>query len=208
MTADYSNLDKPTRYSNLLTFQFQKQKAIKTINLFCSCFLQQIDICKLIMSAFNIETAVGKQLDMIGDYIGLKRPFLNGVLVSDDSYRYLLKLKIVLNYNTHTDYSITNSLYTFFGNDVVLIDNRNMSMEYILKKIDNQELLTILSQNKNLFPAPTGVLVSIVVHIPVDSLQFGFYDTINGTIPEMIGGFYVDGQNEGEGVLITTNNIL
>lgn len=60
-------------YKELLLYQYQNQvKATETIDLLVRAVISEL-VPLDIMNAFDIETAVGKQLDILGKYIGLSR---------------------------------------------------------------------------------------------------------------------------------------
>jgi hypothetical protein len=62
-------------YANLLIIQYNgKQKAKETIELNVNTLLSDNIVCE-VQDAFNLETAVGAQLDILGKYIGVDRFF-------------------------------------------------------------------------------------------------------------------------------------
>jgi len=68
-------------YADLLIVQFQMPKARAEIELYTSVLfpIDQVTgnlLIKDVSDAFHIDTAVGKQLDLLGQYIGLTRFFL------------------------------------------------------------------------------------------------------------------------------------
>ena len=207
MTADYTDLDKPTRYSKLLIFQYQKEKAIKTINLFGLVILQLIEIYKKMIDAFDIETAQGKQLDFLGQIIGLERLLNNGVYVNDETYRFFLKLRIILNYQLNTTYSIQNSLYNYFQDKIAYVDNRNMTAQYILFEFLNNEIINILVQNKNILPVPAGVNVSYIIKIE-DKNIFGYYIAKTDTIASFISGYTRADGDWNKATYLSKNNFI
>ena len=207
MTADYTDLDKPTRYSKLLIFQYQKEKAIKTINLFGLVILQLIEIYKKMIDAFDIETAQGKQLDLLGQIIGLERLLNNGVYVNDETYRFFLKLQIILNYQLNTTYSIQNSLYNYFQDKIAYVDNRNMTAQYIFFEFLNNEIINILVQNKNILPVPAGVNVSYIIKIEEKSI-FGYYIAKTDTIADFISGYTRANGDWNKATYLSKNNFI
>ena len=207
MTADYTDLDKPTRYSKLLIFQYQKEKAIKTINLFGLVILQLIEIYKKMIDAFDIETAQGKQLDLLGQIIGLERLLNNGVYVNDETYRFFLKLQIILNYQLNTTYSIQNSLYNYFQNKIAYVDNRNMTAQYIFFEFLNNEIINILVQNKNILPVPAGVNVSYIIKVE-DKKIFGYYIAKTDTMADFISGYTRADGDWNKATYLSKNNFI
>lgn len=69
-------------YADLLIAQYKdKPKAVTTIKGIQE-ILNTLIIAKEVENGFNVETAVGKQLDTLGKYIGVDR-FYNGFIIDD-----------------------------------------------------------------------------------------------------------------------------
>lgn len=190
-------------YKDLMLYQYQVQtKATSTIDL-----LVREAICDLvptsIANAFDIETAEGVQLDILGKYIGLnrqvavelERPYWRlalsesyssavvGLIDSVDSeinagsvwyktsfagesfytmtdfqYRTMLMLKIVLNSSDNTLSSIAETLFDFFGTDVLVYDAKDMTLSYAVNPAASSTL--VLAAQLGLLPKPQGVGIS------------------------------------------------
>jgi hypothetical protein len=164
-------------------------------------------VCDLVPLAirdgFDIETAIGAQLDILGEYIGFNRnipieverdyfqfddytgpntdavgmsdytdPSVNpnGVFyryvfsntvttaLADDEYRFLLKLKVLLNNSDNTLYYVTNLLYEFFGGDVYCVDNADMTIDYYVSETANY--IAQIAVDQGLLPKPMGVEIT------------------------------------------------
>ena len=129
-------------YINLLIKQYHnKSKAKGTIETLTeSECLSYNNIISKLNSSFNIETATGKQLDLIGKIIGRSRIF-EGIefegtdtpnSLDDETYRTLLKMQIINNFMSKSIESITQATFDFLGNKVIFINNTNMTINYIL----------------------------------------------------------------------------
>ena len=175
--ADITNIVE--YYKNLLIIQYNnKQKAQSTIELLTNEFWAS-GIAQDVRDAYNIDTAIGEQLDILGKYIGVDRfytstqlnddyfgfadatntggvsanivgfdnatsPDKSGLFLSsdavignefelnDETYRTLLKLKIIQNYSNHSMQSISESLFTFFGDSIIVVDNYDMTITYFI----------------------------------------------------------------------------
>ena len=146
-------------YKQLLIVQYaDKPKAQATIELYINELLAD-GIYWEVNDAYNIDTAVGVQLDILGKYIGLTRDY-NGLLLSDDDYRFLLLLKIAKNYTNHSTYEIATDLFRLFDDEVIMIDNFNMSISYFA----SPTLLAtaIIARNKKCLPKPAGVNINLI----------------------------------------------
>jgi len=192
-------------YQDLMLYQHQVQpKATATIALIVRqaiCDLLPLDV----QNAFDIETAEGAQLDVIGKYVGLSRqvaieldqPYYRFALsesyspsfpvvgfidssdpeindgsvwyktvyagesfhtLTDYQYRTMMMLKIVLNNSDNTLKSIDETLFQFFGSDLVLWDNKDMTLSYAINPAA-QSTITLAYQ-LGLIPKPQGVGIS------------------------------------------------
>jgi hypothetical protein len=160
-----------------------------------------------VQDGFDVETAVGPQLDVIGEYVGFNRnvqaviqrtwfgvqdyttynPAVPAVgftdytdatvnassvwyryefvsqstiALTDDEYRYLLKLKIQLNACNMSTAAITKIIWDFFGTDIVLTDNKNMTIGYHLAA--GASYLATMAVSQNMIPKPMGVALVVV----------------------------------------------
>ena len=123
-----------------------------------------------VQDAYNVLTAVGVQLDVLGKYVGITRDY-DGSLLNDDDYRFLMKLKIVQNYSNNSAYEIVTSLNNFFGDDIVFIDNKEMSISYFIKP--SAIATAEIAKNKKALPKPVGVNINLIEI--ADYFVFGDY---------------------------------
>lgn len=137
-----------------------------------------------IQNGFNIDSAVGTQLDVLGKYAGVDRRAFNTpngtIVLDDDDFRTLIKFAIVQNSAGSSLFDIENNLNLFFPDEFIVTDYKNMNMSYVFgATIGSTDLFTVLVQEK-LIPKPMGVGISIFVP-PVATDYFGFstYDGFN-----------------------------
>lgn len=196
-------------YTDLLLYQYNdKTRARGTIDLLAGAAVCDL-VALQIQDAFDIETAEGPQLDILGEYIGFNRvvpivvprpyfqltdyiapitnpigltdyndPTLNANSVfylyifqnttfnslSDDQYRFMLKLKIVLNKLFNSLENIDAALAEFFGSSVVCFDEASMSMTYFTQ--GTPAYLLQLAIELDLLPRPIGVRINGVFQVP------------------------------------------
>ena len=159
-------------YSNLLIMQYHgKPKAKATIEK--SVALLPDDIILDVINGFNIETAVGKQLDILGEYVGVDRYYLvdsQAELLNDGDYRILIKLKAISNTSDLSHKSLEEALYDFFGYTVRMDSDGNMEMTYFVPK-DKTPIIQAAIQ-KEVLPRPMGVRCSYIIEY--DKKFFGF----------------------------------
>lgn len=202
-------------YINLLIKQYHdKTKAKETIKaLTNSECLSYNNIISKLNANFNIETATGEQLDILGRIIGRSRIF-EGVefegtdtpnSLDDETYRTLLKMQIINNFMSKSIESITQATFDFLGNKVIFINNTNMTINYILIGNAESNLIKVVEFDKSILPAPAGVEVNYIIDIPTPNI-FGFSRN-NKIGKKNIVGFSKN-KKITQGTFITNNNII
>ena len=183
-------------YENLLIVQYHdKPKAKETVGTWVECMTGDSILTDL-SSAFDIDTAVGKQLDVIGLFVGLGRNNLN-----DEQYRTLLKMKILKNNISPTMKNIDDALFAYFGNLIIMNNNKDMSITYII----NNELGDVIDilLNEDLLPSPLGVGVGVIIRTNPDQQYFGFK---RGDMQTDAVGFSI-GENKQEAIWLSSDDI-
>ena len=101
-------------YADLLILQYKTQpKARATISALTEKVIAD-GILLDVINGFNLLTAEGKQLDILGKYIGLSRNVKEKigspatVILTDDQYRLLLQLKLICNTSYSATYGVLN----------------------------------------------------------------------------------------------------
>ncbi len=185
--ADVSNLVQ--YYADLLIIQYNgKPKATATIKTMVGVILQN-GILLDVLDAFNPETAVGKQLDILGKWIGVDRYYLGDgttQALDDSDYKIVLNFKAIANAIDMSPSSIDNILYEFFGDDVICTTENDLRIFYLVSD-QYFDLAAILLQKKVL-PKPIGVRIGGIVR---NKIWFGLsnYDTFLKDIPTNVAGF-------------------
>lgn len=166
-------------YSNLLIMQYHnKPKAKATIE--ATVGLLPDDLIMEVINGFDIETAVGKQLDILGEYVGVDRYYLvdnQAELLNDEDYRILIKLKAISNTSDLSHKSLEEALYNFFGNSVRMDSDGDMEMTYFVPK--NKTPIIQAAIQKEVLPRPMGVRCSYIIEY--DKRFFGFCTYQNQT---------------------------
>lgn len=165
-------------YAGLLILQYlNKPKAFATIKtLVKPVIMDQVPIA--VQNAFAIDTAQGKQLDILGKYVGVTR-FGYGtsgrpITLTDSDFVLFIKLAIITNTFGSSLAEIQNTLTMYFGNSILVSDSQNMSLNYsISSNFGSSDLLQmIVTQNR--LPRPMGVGVSVTIITPGSGFFFGF----------------------------------
>lgn len=122
-----------------------------------------------ITAAYDLDTAVGVQLDILGQVIGASRtvPFQPSMGVSpildDSTYRLLLYAKRGINTWNGKILSLYPLWQTLFpGGNIIFIDNQNMTATIILAGTFSS-IQSDLIENDLIVPRPEGVLYKYVV---------------------------------------------
>lgn len=185
-------------YSNLLIMQYHnKPKAKATVE--ATVGLLPDDLIQEVINGFDLDTAVGTQLDTIGVYVGVDRYYLDETELKplgDDDYRVLIKLKIISNSSDLSHKSLDYSLYEFFGNDIRMDSVGNMEMSYFVPK--DKTPLILAAIQKEVLPRPMGVKCAYITEY--DKKFFGFCTYANPTASVYNTGFrdYNDPDKVGE----------
>lgn len=174
-----TTLDILIYYANLLIIQYiGKPKAYATIQAQVKpVIMDQLPVA--VMNAYNLigtNTAVGKQLDVLGKYVGVKRTGIgtNGPISLDDAdFLTLIQFAILINTAESSLSAIQALLNQYFPNEILVFDYRNMQMSYLVSSsLGNQDLIQ-LAIAEDLLPRPMAVSLSIVT-APVINTFFGF----------------------------------
>lgn len=169
-----------TPYLNLVTSQHQNKPNFIS---FLSSALNKIDdgisASNSISSSFDINSALGSQLDTLGQVIGQLRNIgvpLTGTssILDDDHYRLVLRAKIARNNWNGTIgqiYNIWNN--AFPGSALQIIDNQDMTMQAVVTNLTDN-LSTELVTAGLIIPKPLGVTLIIIADTDIsESNYFG-----------------------------------
>lgn len=103
----------------------------------------------------------------------------------DSDYRWLLKFKSCVNVMRGTMQGIDEALYNVFQGDVILKNNQDLSITYIVSA--ERTLATLAARNLKYYRAPEGVGSDYVLKVPNPSAIFGFNQ--RGIINKTVAGF-------------------
>ena len=167
-------------YADLLIIQYHgKPKARSMIEALVDQVLMN-QIPQKLEEAFDLETAVGKQLDILGKRLGVTRNvFLrNGdpVTLTDTEFRTFIKLQAARMTLAASLYDIQTLLINFFQSSIRVFDNENMTLDYFVFG-ESSTLLSVLIK-QDMLPRPTGVGINAVYDLPYKNV-YGFqtYET-------------------------------
>lgn len=183
-----------TKYLNIPTSEHQvKTNFMAWLTDWLNIINDNIANTSTMPSAFDIDRAVGVQLDTIGAYVGRTRtlnynPASGASPVLDDThYVTALKAKIAQNSwdgTVQQMYSIWNALFP--NNALSIVDNQNMTMSAIISgQLD--ALTTEMIANKLIIPKPSGVGLTLITSTSItDNVSVGMamsvLDVVSATI--------------------------
>ncbi|MFT8350020.1 DUF2612 domain-containing protein [Clostridium saccharoperbutylacetonicum] len=166
------------KYLDNITSQHRdKPKFISWLSAHLNKIDSAYNVVKSLDVNFDLDYAIGSQLDMLGQIVGRKRelPFqpMYGYspILEDEYYRLVLKTKVAMNNWDGTVQSMYTIWDNIFGNDndldLQLQDNQDMSFNaYITGYVDliQQQLI----QHGYIIPKPEGVRVNYIGRSKVD----------------------------------------
>lgn len=188
-------------YKDKIIIQYNNEQNRAILQVFLESFLNEVLLFEIQpQNAYNLETAVGSQLDTIGVIVGVDRFYSEGAL-DDDTYRMIIKLKIVKNNMNYSMSSISELLFTFFEKDITPYSDNEMDITFLVK--EDLTLLVDVAIEKELLPSPSGVLVNYVILSNTKPLAIGTYDDTNisslcegfGTYDDTNGGNFLQYDN-------------
>lgn len=184
-------------YKDLLILQYNnKPNAQATIKLLTDCGSGD-GILDAIQNGFDFDTAVGNQLDILGNIIGAPRSGL-----SDADYRILLKFKIVWNNMDGKMKTMDDIVYSFFGNSISIVNNMDMTITYIIQQ-QYSAVLDVITE-LGFLVAPNGVGATYIALKPLPTQIFGFNTQLDSVSAI---GFSTAEQNR-QGVFLTNDNLV
>lgn len=185
-------------YTAKITSVFNQQpKFMAMVELFLQGLINNQNVVASYQQLFNLYTAVGDQLDILGQWIGAGRNLrieVNGTSVlTDDDYRVLLEAVVAQNYWDGTvpgAYSIWGLVFARNGYQIYIQDNQDMSMFLVfVGTASNVVLAMILNGYIDLRPA--GVLMLGYFEPSVPNVPFFGLDAENATVSGLDVGAWV-----------------
>lgn len=155
------------RYLDLITSEhYEKPKFTLWLTAALNIVDDVVTAANTVSLAFDIDLAIGAQLDVLGSIVGRSRqvdfqPSDNvSPVLDDDTYRMVIKAKIAQN---QWDGTIP-SLYDLWDNifpliRLMLVDNQNMTLSAAITGMTSQ-LQEDLVTNGYIIPKPQGVKIN------------------------------------------------
>lgn len=179
-------------YLDLIPSQYRLQpKFMKWLETGIQKLQDSNSTAREIISSFDLDTASGVQLDIIGKLIGRSRQLdfqpradISSIL-DDGNYRLLLKSRIVWNQWKGTLPELYGAWQEIFPNgNLLILDNQDMSMDVIVSG-DFSALEKDLIYNGLVVPKPEGVRINYIIIAQNADIPIFSYGYDN----EFLGGY-------------------
>ena len=136
---------------------------------------------------------------------GIFKTFYNSIqseyALKDDDYRQLLKFKAIVNIWRASMAKMDEAIYISFGNDVLLINNQNLTISYIIS--NSLTIATQAALMQGYLRAPIGIGFNYIIQVPQPTAIFGFNS--RGTIGNAVG--FSMANSTKDGTFLTADNI-
>lgn len=182
-------------YMELITSEYAEQPLF---NAYVQAFLDQdlpIDQCMNKFSEiFNLDNAVGDQLDKLGSYVDLTRelPVVDPDIpasLPDEYFREVIKARIRANFWNGTNEQLIELIdATFTDATYEILDNQDMTLQVIMINPSATPTMIALLFNGYIIPKPAGVLTTFTI---MDRPLFG-WDTDTGFVKGWDQGTWSD----------------
>lgn len=121
----------------------------------------------------------------------------------DNDYRFLLKFKSAVNVMRGSERGIDEALWNVFQGDVLLKNNHNLTITYIVSA--ERTLAALAAKQLGYYRAPEGVGANYVLRVPSPSQIFGF--NRKGIINKTVVGFSTKDKRQ-TGTWLTKENLI
>lgn len=121
----------------------------------------------------------------------------------DDAYRFLLKFKSAVNVMRGSERGIDEALWNVFQGDVLLKNNHNLTITYIVSA--ERTLAALAAKQLGYYRAPEGIGANYVLRVPSPSQIFGF--NRKGIMNKTVAGFSTKNKRQ-TGTWLTKENLI
>lgn len=121
----------------------------------------------------------------------------------DDDYRFLLKFKSAVNVMRGSERGIDEALWNVFQGDVLLKNNHNLTITYIVSA--ERTLAALAAKQLGYYRAPEGIGANYVLRVPSPSQIFGF--NRKGIMNKTVAGFSTKNKRQ-TGTWLTKENLI
>lgn len=171
-------VDSNIEYLKLITSEYATQPKYNSyVEAFLKVISPTVDNYNAFESLFNLDAAVGDQLDKLGYLVGISRklPISNPdiqPILSDDIYRKVIQSKIMANHWDGSIQGLEEIIQNVFPDlSYTIVDNQDMSYRVLIIDPDyDPEVIELLFAGY-ILPKPAGIRVNYTIE---DKALFGF----------------------------------
>lgn len=158
-------------YLNLITSEhIVRPKFMSVLETYLTPLAHTLDVFDQWDELFDLDTAQGSQLDIIGEIVGANRilPFQpsdgTSSVMNDDDYRFYIKAKILQNHWDGTRLGLEEIWISSFPDAPLQIeDHADMSVTITATFLGVSDLQLEMVENGLIFPRPAGVLYNYTI---------------------------------------------
>lgn len=159
---------RPTdKYLSLIPAQHRKAVGFMTwIDTLLSLSDPVYKVGVFLDAFFDIDNAIGGQLDILGTILGVSRvlnyepPQGLSPVLTDELYRLILKCKIVKNHWDGKEETLYRLWATIFDTPIIIQDNQDMSFDaVIVSPVTSMIRVRELAEHGYIVPKPEGVRI-------------------------------------------------
>lgn len=166
----YKSFDEALVVAELLNIQTATGYALDLVGRHVG--FSRLQAQMIVKSWFGFNDAENKKGFNQGEFYRYKNELKGDFCLSDYDYRFLIKAKIIKNYQTATLENIYRSLEFLFGKGNFVFDNYDMSLNLVIKRTKLNLFLLKMVLKNDVLVRPVGVGYKIVVL--VENEHFGF----------------------------------
>lgn len=141
----------------------------------CSRYVQGLTLTRDYFTFHNDNKTIGYSKinsPASGSFKTIYNSLLSKYELNNTDYRQLIKFKILVNSLRASQKDIDDAIYTLFGNDIVLRNNFDLTITYI---VANKLLVSLQAALKlKYFRAPCGVGFEYILVVPEPTKIYGF----------------------------------
>lgn len=146
----------------------QKPNFMTWLGVLITPLMDAQELLTTMAEMFELDNAVGAQLDILGDVLGVKRLVnfqptnsADSAILSDDDYKLVLRAKILQNQWKGTTDEVLKFWQAYLpGYPIQIIDNQNMTMDVIVRGLTSS-IQQDLVNNGYIIPKPSTVRLSV-----------------------------------------------
>ena len=195
----------PSTYTNLVTSEYQNSpNFLAMLKLYAQWSCDRQNLLASLPGLFDLGAAVGSQLDIVGQWVGITRylqealtgvyfsfdttgvgfdqgvwlgpydPTTGLVALPDSEYRIVLQAKVAANQWDGSVGEVYSILEQIYGDVVVVHDGQDMTMTVGLITLPTEATLLQLLLNGLIAIKPAGVMINYVAPSITSAPLFGF----------------------------------